>query len=71
MKKFHIYKANPIKDFTYSVSKVLNTISIKKPWYLISNKDKSAKNNNKDNINNKINKNINKLFKDKININKL
>ena len=46
-------------------------INIKKPWYSTNNKNRSAENNNKDNINNKINKNTNELFKSKININKL
>ena len=71
MKKFYIYKANLIKDFTYLASKVSNAASTKKLWHPANNKNRLAKNNNKNNINNKINKNTNKLFKNKININKL
>jgi hypothetical protein len=71
LKKFYIYKANLIKDFAYSASKVPNIINVKKFWHLINSKNKSFENNNKNNINNKTNKNTNKLFKNKININKL
>ena len=49
LKKFYIWKTNPIKNNINLLNIIFNPVSVKEPWYLISNKNeenKLIKNNN-------------------------